>query len=145
MEIVIRAVLVFFFLWVITRLIGRATLGELSSFELILFITMGDLIQGAVVGQDSSIVGAVLGVGTFAVLTIGLSWWNARRKAPHRILHGSPVIVARDGEPDLVVMRQEQLSLEEFMAAAREQGIETFGAIRLAILESDGKLSFFTS
>lgn len=117
----------------------------MSSFELILFITMGDLVQGAVTGQDSSMAGAVLAVGTFAVLTIGLSAWNARRQAPHRILHGSPVIVARDGEPDLAVMRQEQLSLEEFMAAAREHGIETFGAIRLAVLESDGKLSFFTT
>lgn len=145
MEIVLRAVIIFFFLWGITRLVGRSTLGELSAFELILFITMGDLVQQGVTQQDYSLTGAGLAVATFALLTIGLSWLNTRAKGPHRIIHGSPVVVVRDGEPDLAVMRRERLSLDDFMGAARQQGIETFAAIRLAILETNGQLSFFTS
>ena len=45
MEIVIRAAVVFVFLWIITRVVGRATLGELLTFELLLYVTMGDLVQ----------------------------------------------------------------------------------------------------
>ena len=74
MDIVYRAALVFFFLWVITRVVGRSTLGELSTFELLLYIVMGDLIQQAVTQQDYSVTSAVLAIGVFALLTIALSY-----------------------------------------------------------------------
>ncbi len=73
MEIVYRAAVMFLFLWVVTRIVGRSTLGELSTFQLILFITMGDLIQQAVTQQDYSVTGGVLAVSVFAVMTIALS------------------------------------------------------------------------
>ena len=77
MDIVLRALVVFIFLWAITRLVGRSTLGELSSFELILFVCMGDLIAQGVTQQDYSITGAVLAVGTMALLTIVMAVVNA--------------------------------------------------------------------
>ena len=52
MEIVVRAVLLFGFLWLITRVVGRSTLGELSTFQLLLFVTMGDLVQQSITQQD---------------------------------------------------------------------------------------------
>ena len=55
------------------------------------------------------------------------------------------MVVVRDGEPDLGVMPRERLSLDDFMGAARQQGIETFAAIRLAILETNGQISFFAT
>lgn len=145
MEIVLRAVIIFFFLWGITRVAGRSTLGELSSFELILFVTMGDLVQQAVTQQDYSVTGAILAVGTFAVLTIGLSWVNSWWRKPHRILHGTPVVVFARGEPKLDVMRRERLSMDDFVAAARGESIASFGEIELAVLESSGQISFFTT
>lgn len=144
MEIVLRAVVIFFFLWAITRVAGRSTLGELSSFELILFVTMGDMVQQAVTQQDYSVTGAVLAVGTFGLLTIALSWVNSRWKAPHRVLHGTPVVVFARGEPKLDVMRRERLSMDDFVAAARGQSISSFAQIELAVLESSGQISFFT-
>ncbi len=90
MEIVIRAVIVFAFLWFVTRVTGKATLGELSAFQLLLYIVMGDLIQQAVTHQDSSLTGAVVAVSVFALLTVALPgsatagggcdrWCSARR------------------------------------------------------------------
>jgi len=145
MEIVVRAVVVFVFLWVVTRIVGRATLGELSTFELILFITMGDLVQEAVIGQDYSITGAVLAVGTFTLLTIVLAWLNARVRALRVVTHGEPVAVVQDGSPLLATMQAERLSPEDLLAAARTQGIERLSDIRLGVLESNGQLSFFTT
>ena len=57
MEIIFRAAAMFLFLWLVTRIVGRSTLGELSTFQLILFITMGDMVQQAVTAQDYSFTG----------------------------------------------------------------------------------------
>lgn len=74
MEIVIRALIIVVFLWVVTRAVGRATLGELSTFELLLYVTMGDLVQQGITQQDFSMTGSMLAVGTFALLTVAFSW-----------------------------------------------------------------------
>ncbi|MBI9115927.1 DUF421 domain-containing protein [Sanguibacter suaedae] len=145
MEIVIRAAVIFFFLRMVTRVVGRSTLGELSSFELIVFITMGDLVQQGVTQQDYSVTGAMLAVGTFALLTVILSWVNARFPRARRLTHGTPVVVVHDGEPALDIMRAERLALDDLLGAARQQGIERVADIRLAVLETNGQLSFFTS
>ena len=143
MEIVLRAVIIFFFLWAITRVVGRSTLGELSTFELVLFITMGDLVQQGVTQQDYSMTAAMLAVGTFALLTIILSWINVRSRRARRIIHGRPVVIFHSGEPVTDAMRQERVSFADFFAAARQQGIEQFEDVRLAVLEANGQISFF--
>jgi uncharacterized membrane protein YcaP (DUF421 family) len=143
MEIVFRSLFVFFFLWVITRAVGRSTLGELSTFQLLLYVTMGDLVQQAVTQQDYSVAAAVLAVGTFALLTsvFGFINWRSRRLRP--IVHGAPLIIVRDGEPCEQALRAERLSITALMEAAREEGIKSFRDIELAVLEANGKISFF--
>lgn len=145
MEIVLRATVMFFFLWLITRVVGRATLGELSTFQLILFITMGDMIQQSVTQQDYSITGGVLAVSVFALLTIALSWANARWPAVRAVTHGVPVVIVERGEPMMDTLRAERMSLDDLMAAARQQGFERFADIRLAVLEANGQVSFFAA
>lgn len=144
MEIVFRSMFIFFFLWLITRAVGRSTLGELSTFQLLLYVTMGDLVQQAITQQDYSVTTAVLAVGTFALLTslFGFVNWKSRRL--RGLVHGSPLIIIRDGEPCDEALRSERLSLNDVMAAARERGIRRFSDIELAVLEADGKISFFS-
>ncbi len=143
MEIVVRAVVMFFFLWLVTRVVGRSTLGELSTFELILFVTMGDLVQQGVTQQDFSLTGSVLAVSVFTLLTVLLSWVNWRWPRMRKVVHGVPVLVVHDGEPAVETMRSERLSFDDLYAAAREQGIERIADVRLAVLEADGRISFF--
>src|ERR1700710_2322412 len=111
MEIVIRAAVVFLFLWVVTRAVGRSTLGELSTFELLLYVTMGDLVQQAVTQQDYSVTAGLLAVGTFALLTVALSWvqWRFPRVRP--VVTGRAVLVFQDGQPVEEGMRQQRLSV----------------------------------
>jgi uncharacterized membrane protein YcaP (DUF421 family) len=143
-EIVLRAVVVFFFLWLVTRTVGRSTLGELSTFELLLYVTMGDLVQQAITQQDFSMTGGALAVGTFALLTIALSWvqWRFPRTRP--LVSGRPLLVFADGHPVEGVMRRQRLGVADLLTAAREQGIRSTREIEYAVLEVDGKLSFFT-
>jgi uncharacterized membrane protein YcaP (DUF421 family) len=144
MEIVVRAAVIYVFLWAITRILGRATLGELSTFQLVLFIVMGDLVQQGVTQQDYSVTGAVLAISTIAVITWSLAYANRRWRWARPITHGTPVRVVRDGEIDLEALRAEQLSAEDLFAAAREHGIKRLADVELAVLEADGKVSFFT-
>lgn len=99
MEIIFRAMFIFGFLWFVTRVTGRSTLGELSTFQLLLYVTMGDLVQQAVTQQDYSITSAVLAVGVFALLTVAVASVNSRYRRLRPITHGIPVVVVDDGEP----------------------------------------------
>ncbi|MBA3742448.1 DUF421 domain-containing protein [Sporichthya sp.] len=144
MELVFRAIIVFAFLWLITRAVGRGALGELSTFELLLYVTMGDLVQQGVTQQDTSLASAFLAVGVFALLTVALSYASWRWPRARPLIAGVPSIVVSNGEPDIDALRAERLSLDDLMADARQQGIERFADIRLAVLETDGKISFFT-
>lgn len=144
MEIVVRAIVVFAFLWLITRAVGRSTLGELSTFELVLFIVMGDLVQGAVTQQDTSVTGAVLAVGTFTLLTVALSWLSWRWPKRLRFIRGEPVVVLRDGEPRMKVLADQRLALADLVTSARQQGVRRLSDVEIAVLETDGRISFFT-
>jgi uncharacterized membrane protein YcaP (DUF421 family) len=143
-EIVIRALVVFLFLWLVTRAVGRSTLGELSTFELLLYVTMGDLVQQAVTQQDYSLTGGVLAVSTFALLTVALSWLQWRFVRTRSVLSGRPVLVFAEGSPIEDAMRRERLSMADLLVAAREKGIRNTTQIEYAVLEADGKISFFT-
>jgi uncharacterized membrane protein YcaP (DUF421 family) len=143
MEVILRAAIMFTFLWIVTRAVGRSTLGELSTFQLILFVTMGDLIQQGVTQQDYSLTGAVLAISTFAVITVLISFANQRWQRLLPITHGVPIIIVRSGEPDLKALSAERMSVQDLFAAAREQGFRRLSEIELAVLEADGKISFF--
>lgn len=144
MELVVRALVMFMVLWVVTRAVGRSTLGELSTFELLLYVTMGDLVQQSVTQQDYSVTAGVLAVSTFALLTVALSWLQWRFPRARPMVSGRPLLVFRDGRPVEEAMRLQRLAMADLLVAAREQGIRSTADIEYAVLEVDGKLSFFT-
>lgn len=144
MEIVLRALAIYLFLWLITRAIGRSTLGELSTFQLLIYVTMGDLVQQAVTSQDYSVTAGMLGISTFALVTVAVGWTQWRFPRVRPVTAGRPVMVWRDGRPLEDILRDERLALADLLVAAREQGIRTTAKIEYAVLEADGRLSFFT-
>jgi len=144
MEIVVRALVIFAFLWIITRVVGRATLGELSTFELLLYVTMGDMVQQAVTQQDYSVTSAFLAVGVFALLTVGLSYTSWRFPRLRPLIRGRPVLIVRGGELITAEMARQRLPFDDLVAAAREQGIRRISDIEIAVLETNGRISFFT-
>jgi len=142
MQIIVRALVLFLFVWFVTRAMGRKELSELSSFELILLIAVGDLIQQGVTGDDRSLVGAMLAVTTFALLTVSLSYLQFRFKRLRPTLEGTAVIVVLHGEPQTEMIEIERLTVDDVLDAARQQGIADLAQVRVGVLESDGKFSF---
>ena len=144
MEIVVRAAVIYLFLWGVTRAVGRSTLGELSTFELLLYVTMGDLVQQAVTQQDYSVTGGILAVSVFALLTVVLNYVQWRFPRTRKVIQGEPIVVVRDGRVQERATRSVRLSDTDLLATARQQGIRSIADVELAVLESDGRVSFFT-
>lgn len=144
MEIVFRSAVVYLFLWFVTRVIGKRELGQMSAFELVLLVTTGDLVQQGVTQEDYSVTGAMLAIGTFALLIVAFSWLSWRFPRTRTALEGMPVVVVQDGRMLETVMRYERLSDTELEEALREQGLDDLSTVRLGVLEPDGKFSFFT-
>ncbi len=142
MEIILRATIVYFFLWAVTRGVGKRELSEMTAFELILLVTMGDLVQQGVTQEVMSIVGAMLAVATMAFWIMVFSYFTWRSDRARPVLEGVPVVVVRNGEAIEEVLRIERVSVDELKEGARNQGIEDLGQIRLGVLEPDGKFSF---
>ncbi|MBK5306503.1 MAG: DUF421 domain-containing protein [Frankiaceae bacterium] len=145
MDIVFRAAFIYFFLWAITRIIGKRELGSMSAFELVLLVTMGDLIQQGTTQEDFSVTGAMLAVGTFASLMVLFSWLSFRFRRTRAVIEGMPVVVVEDGTLCKDVMHYERVDRTELLEAMREQGIDDIAKIRVGVLEPNGKYSFFTA
>lgn len=142
MDLVLRAVAMFVFLFVLTRIIGKRELGSLQPFDLLLLIILGDALQQGMTQDDYSITGAVLIVGTFASLQVLLSWMSFRFPRTRPILEGEPIIVIQNGEPIARNLRRERLTVDDLTEGARRQGIAHLADVHFAILETDGTLSF---
>jgi uncharacterized membrane protein YcaP (DUF421 family) len=144
MEIVARATVTFAALFVLTRGLPRRTLADMAPFEMLLLVTLGDIVQQGITQEDYSLTGSLLAVSTFAGWATILSYatWRWRRAA--RIIDGSPLVIVRDGTPVTDALRVERLPLDEVMESARQQGIDDLAHVRLAILEPNGRISFLT-
>jgi uncharacterized membrane protein YcaP (DUF421 family) len=144
MDLVLRAVVVFAFLLVLTRVIGKRELGQLQPVDLILLIILGDALQQGLTQDDYSLTGAVLVIGTLAILQVAVSWLSYRFPAVRPVLDGEPIIVLQDGKVIERNLRRERLTLDDLAEAARAHQIAHLADVRFAILETNGTISFIT-
>lgn len=142
MDIVLRAVIVFCFLLLLTRIIGRRELSSLQPFDLILIIILGDAVQQGLTQDDYSLTGAFLAIGTIAVLQVFVSWIGFRFPRARPVLEGTPIVVVEDGDVIERNAKRERLSVDEIREAARLQGIGHLDEVRWAVLETNGQITF---
>lgn len=144
MRIVIYATSVFALIWVVLRIVGKRELSQLSPFDFVILVVLGDLVAEGVVAEDTSLTGAVIAVATISLLTVGLSWLSWRLPERTRpIFEGMPTLLIRDGELIDEAMRIERLDLADLREAARKQGIRDLDDLEWAVLEADGTFAFF--
>src|SRR3989440_6859636 len=97
MDLVLRAVIVFFFIYLVTRIIGRRELSSLEPFDLILLVVIGDLVQQGVTQSDESITGTLTVITTFSVLTVLVAYVSFKIKRIRLVLDGEPIVLVEDG------------------------------------------------
>ena len=142
MDIVARAAVMFFVLYVLLRIMGKRELGQLTPFELVVMIVLGDLIQQAVTHNDFSLTGAILAVSTFAFLAIAMSWLTYLSPRAEKLLDGEPRVVICNGKLLKENLRRDRMTQSEAESEMRLAGIATMDQVAWAILEPQGKISF---
>jgi uncharacterized membrane protein YcaP (DUF421 family) len=142
MDIVLRSAVIFVFVMIVVRLLGRRELSKMEPFDLLILVVIADFVQQGVTQQDYSVTGAVLAVGTFGLLIVATSWLSWRFPRTRPLLDGNPVVLVEDGKPIMDNLRRERISIEELAAQARLQQIASMNTVRWAILETNGDISF---
>ncbi|MGI8930388.1 MAG: DUF421 domain-containing protein [Candidatus Limnocylindria bacterium] len=142
MDIVIRATVIFFALYLIVRLLGKRELAQLTPFELIVLVVTGDLIQQGVTHNDFSLTGSILAVATFAFWASVLSWITYLSRRAERMLDGEPRVIVRAGRILTENLRHDRLTESEIQSEMRLAGIAHMSDVAWGILEPKGKISF---
>jgi uncharacterized membrane protein YcaP (DUF421 family) len=132
MDLVLRAVVIFFVIWVVTRAVGRRELSSMEPFDLILLVVIGDLVQQGVTQSDYSLTGAIVVISTIALLTVAMSYLSFRIPRLRPVLEGEPLVLVQDGRLIHRNMRRERITVEELESEARQSQIDDLDAVRRA-------------
>jgi uncharacterized membrane protein YcaP (DUF421 family) len=142
MNPVYRSLVMFALLWLVFRIGGRRTLAEITTFDFILLLIIGEATQQALVGDDYSLITAALVTVTLLLLDLAMGRLAISGEGMRRFIESAPVIVIDNGKPLDNVLRNEGVDLEEVMMAAREKhGLQTPDEIKYAIVERHGGIS----
>lgn len=137
-----RAGLVYVFLLAVFRIAGRRTLAQVTTFDLILVLILGDATQQALVGEQGTTATAVVAVATLVLFDIGLSWAKQRWPTVDVVIDGLPIPLVTHGTPQSAQMAAEGVTDDDILTAARErQGLSHMDEVEFAVLEQSGGIS----
>jgi uncharacterized membrane protein YcaP (DUF421 family) len=140
-EKLLRSVVVYTFLLVAFRLCGKRQLGQLSAFDLVVLLIISNVVQNAVIGNDNSLGGGLLGATAILLLNLVVAYVTFRFKRADRVIEHSPTVLVRHGRILRDNLRRERLGPRDLRAALRHHGVVSIRDIRYAFLEEDGHVS----
>lgn len=143
MEKVLRAVVGYAFLLIAFRVLGRRELGRLTNFDLVVVLVVANVMQNAMIGEDTSLTGGLIGAATVLGLNVMIAAAVYASRRVERLVDGDPIIIVADGRLLRPRLRRELITENEVLAAARNAGIQQLADVRLAILESTGEINVF--
>ena len=140
-EKALRSVVIYLFLLVAFRFTGKRQVGQLTPFDLVVLLIISNVLQNAVIGNDNSLGGGLLG----AVVILALNWLVVlgayRFKPLRRLMAGEPTLLVHNGRIFHDRMEKEHISVEDLNAALRKNGVVDVQQVRFAVLEENGQIS----
>lgn len=140
-QFVLRAVAVYVVLLLLIRLSGKRTMGQFTPFDMLLIVLLGNAVQNALLGTDTSLAGGLLLAVTLIALNWLLGFITARSRRAERVIEGEPVVLARDGKLFEHALKRELVSRADFDEALRQEGCAGISEVKLALLETNGQIS----
>jgi uncharacterized membrane protein YcaP (DUF421 family) len=140
-ERAVRAVVVYLFLLVAMRVFGRRELGQLTGFDIIVLLTLSNILQNAMIGNDNSVTGGFVGAATLLAANLTLAFFVFRSRRVERLVEGTPRVLILNGKLQHPAIRAELLTEQDLLAAVRREGLEGFEDVRMAIAEPNGMIS----
>lgn len=137
-----RAAAVYLFLLVVFRISGRRTLAQVTTFDLILVLVLGDATQQALVGADGTVTTTVVAVATLVIVDLALGRAKQRWPVVDAVVDGLPLPLLVHGRPDEAQMAAEGVTTDDILSAARERlGVARLEDLDAAVLEQSGGIS----
>jgi uncharacterized membrane protein YcaP (DUF421 family) len=138
LEKLARPVIVYLVLVVLLRLFGKRELAQLNPFDLVVLLSLSNTVQNAIIGDDNSVTGGVIG----AVGLLAINWLVVRTlfrsKRLTRMLEGHATVLVRNGRVDVKALERESLTREELIEVIHRQGFERIDQVRKCELEPNG-------
>jgi uncharacterized membrane protein YcaP (DUF421 family) len=141
-EKILRPVIVYIFLIVGLRLSGKRELAQLNPFDLIVLLTLSNTVQNAIIGDDNSVTGGIIGATSLLAINYLVIRFLYDHRKLEQIVEGNPDILVEDGKVYEHKLKKELITKEELAAAARKQGFESLSEVRQCVLEPGGTLTF---
>lgn len=142
METVLRVTVVYLFLMVALRIMGKRDVGQLAPFDLVILLLIPELVSQALVREDYSLTNGFIGVATLLSLVFITSVVVYLSKGASRLVEGQPTVLVQHGFLVPENMNRERVSPEEIVSQMHESGLERMDQVKWGILETDGKISF---
>ena len=142
LEKILRPVIVYVFLIVGLRLSGKRELAQLNPFDLIVLLTLSNTVQNAIIGDDNSVTGGLIGAASLLAVNYLVVRFLYDHRKLEQIVEGRADVLVEDGKVRTERLRKELITVDELAVAARKQGFESLADVRQCILEPGGTLCF---
>jgi uncharacterized membrane protein YcaP (DUF421 family) len=140
-ELIVRAALVYGFLFLLIRVGGKKHVGDLAPFDLVVLLILSETVQSALISDDKSLIGGLISAATLIGIVQVVGYVSWRSKKAERLFEGVPRILVRNGRVCRDVMSAERVTHSELVEALRREGCATLTNVRFAVLENDGSIT----
>lgn len=141
-EKILRAIIVYVFLLVGLRLAGKRELAQLNPLDLIVLLLLSNTVQNAIIGDDNSVVGGMIGAAALLVVNYVMVRLVRNNRSLQRLLEGRGDVLVKDGKIRADHLERELMTKSELIAAAHKQGINSLKDVEYCVLEPTGTISF---
>ena len=142
-EKIARPILVYAFLIIGLRLAGKRELAQLNPFDLVVLLTLSNTVQNAIIGDDNSVTGGLIGATTLLVVNYVLVRFMSSHESLERLVEGDPDKLIENGVIKHDCLQKEAITVGELLGAAHKQGFASLEEIENAVLEPSGSICFF--
>jgi uncharacterized membrane protein YcaP (DUF421 family) len=142
LEKIIRPIVVYIFLVISLRLAGKRELAQLNPFDLVVLLTLSNAVQNAIIGNDNSVTGGIIGASTLLLVNYIVVRFLYSHEKLDRLIEGGAELLIENGELHQNVLKKELITITELEEAAHKQGFASLDLIDRAVLEPGGSISF---
>lgn len=143
LSLILRCMLFYFILIFALRFMGKREVGELSVFDIVIYLVMSELLALAVTETDESIWKAIVPIATLAILQVSISYFLLKSNKLRDVIDGNPVIMIHNGVLKQDEMKRQRYNIDDLLAQLRGKDICCLKEVQFAILENNGTLSIF--
>lgn len=143
LSIIIKTILLYLFIVVVYRIMGKKEVGKLSIIDLIVSILIAELAAISIEETDRSIFMSIVPIVVLVVIQVGVSYISMKSFKLRKVIDGNPTVIIKDGKLNFKEMTKLRYTLDDLIAQLREQGIKSIEEVNYAVLENNGKLSVF--